>query len=181
MNKKMLRKYANLLVERGVNVQKDQVVIVNGPVECPEIVEMLVEEAYKKGAKEVFVNWGNSKLTKLKFQYQTIENLTELPEYVVSKAKYQYDNKACRISLTSPDPDGMKGIDFGKLKALRKAEEAITKYTREPYMSSRLQWTVAAVPNEKWAKKVFPELSNKKAVEKLWGFSIIVPLITVPF
>ena len=24
MNKKMLRKYANLLVERGVNVQKDQ-------------------------------------------------------------------------------------------------------------------------------------------------------------
>ena len=35
-------------------------------------------------------------------------------------------------------------------------------------MSSMVQWCVVAIPNPKWAKKVFPELSKKQAVEALW-------------
>ena len=30
------------------------------------------------------------------------------------------------------------------------------------------QWCIAAVPGKAWAKKVFPELSEKKAVEEMW-------------
>ena len=93
MNDKLLKKYANLLVERGVNVQKDQVVIINAPIENYKFGEMLVEEAYKKGAKKVFVNWNSTAITKANFEYQTIATLTEIPEYAVSKAKYQYENK----------------------------------------------------------------------------------------
>ena len=168
MNDTLLKKYANLLVERGVNVQKDQVVIINAPIENYKFGEMLVEEAYKKGAKKVFVNWNSTAITKANFEYQTIETLTEIPEYAVSKAKYQYENKACRISITSPDPDGLKGLDFGKMKALRNASEVLNKYTRDPYMASQLQWTVAAIPNQKWAQKVFPNLTAEESMEKLW-------------
>ena len=168
MNDKLLKKYANLLVERGVNVQKDQVVIINAPIENYKFGEMLVEEAYKKGAKKVFVNWNSTAITKANFEYQTIETLTEIPEYAVSKAKYQYENKACRISITSPDPDGLKGLDFGKMKALRNASEVLNKYTRDPYMASQLQWTVAAIPNQKWAQKVFPNSTAEESMEKLW-------------
>lgn len=168
MNDKLLRKYANLLVERGVNVQKGQVVIVNAPIENYKFGEMLVEEAYKKGAKEVFINWNSTAITKARFQYESLETLSEIPEHVISKAKYQYDNKACRISITSPDPDGLKGLDFEKMKAVRKAGVVLNKYTRDPYMSSSLQWTVAAIPNEKWAQKVFPNLTKEEAMVRLW-------------
>ena len=34
--------------------------------------------------------------------------------------------------------------------------------------NNKHQWTIAAVPGEKWAKKVFPHLSKKQAVEALW-------------
>ena len=33
---------------------------------------------------------------------------------------------------------------------------------------NKYQWTIAAVPGEKWAKKLFPQLSKKQAVKKLW-------------
>jgi aminopeptidase len=41
----------------------------------------------------------------------------------------------------------------------------------KPYrdkMENRYQWCIAAVPGEKWAQKLFPELSKKQAIEKLW-------------
>ncbi len=41
----------------------------------------------------------------------------------------------------------------------------------KPYrdeMENKYQWCIAAVPGEKWAKKVFPNDSKKVAVEKLW-------------
>jgi len=41
----------------------------------------------------------------------------------------------------------------------------------KPYhdaMEGRYQWCVAAVPGEKWAKKVFPGLRASQAVTKLW-------------
>ena len=40
-----------------------------------------------------------------------------------------------------------------------------------PYIDAREnreQWCIAAVPGEKWAKKVFPELPKGRAVERLW-------------
>ena len=35
-------------------------------------------------------------------------------------------------------------------------------------MENKDQWTIIAVPSPSWATKVFPELSEKEAVEKLW-------------
>ena len=36
-------------------------------------------------------------------------------------------------------------------------------------MENRHQWCIAAVPGKAWAKKVFPELSESKAVEAMWN------------
>ena len=35
-------------------------------------------------------------------------------------------------------------------------------------IENKYQWCIAAVPGEKWAKKLFPELRASQAVEKLW-------------
>lgn len=35
-------------------------------------------------------------------------------------------------------------------------------------MENKYQWCIAAVPGEKWAKKVFPHLRKSAAIEKLW-------------
>ena len=35
-------------------------------------------------------------------------------------------------------------------------------------MDNKYQWCIAAVPGEKWAKKMFPNLRKSQAIEKLW-------------
>ena len=35
-------------------------------------------------------------------------------------------------------------------------------------MDNKHQWCIAGIPGKKWAKKVYPELSLKKAIDKLW-------------
>ena len=57
MKKSILREYAKLIVACGVNVQKGQEVIIYADLDQPEFVQMVVEEAYKRKAKAVTVEW----------------------------------------------------------------------------------------------------------------------------
>ena len=67
MNKEnLLKKYAKLAIYQGVNVQKNQTLVISSPIECAKFTRMLVEEAYIKGAKEVVVQWNDELTGKLK-------------------------------------------------------------------------------------------------------------------
>ena len=57
MRKSQLKKYAKLIVKVGLNVKKGQSVFVAAGLDQPEFVTMVVEECYKAGASEVFVEW----------------------------------------------------------------------------------------------------------------------------
>ena len=179
MNKKLVRKYANVIANKGIGLRKGQQVVVNAPVSAYDFVEILVEELYKCNASRVNVEWSSSNILKTKMKYESEETLKELPKYVKEKAKYTYNNRIARISISSSDPDGLKGIDFNKLKISRKAGASLNKYLSEPYMSSKVQWCVVAIPNPKWAKKVFPNLSKAKAVEALWDAILKANHVTV--
>lgn len=168
MKKRLIRKYARVIANKGIGLRKGQQVCVYAPISAASFVEVLVEELYKAKASRVHVEWSNQKVFKTKMKYESEKTLKELPEYVESKAKYFYDNRIARISISSSDPDGLKGINFAKLKISRQTSSKLDKYTSEPYMASLVQWCVAAVPNTAWARKVFPNLTPSKAVEALW-------------
>jgi aminopeptidase len=53
------------------------------------------------------------------------------------------------------------------IKNTRTSQTAIKEY-RERLMSNRNPWCVVAVPSTAWAKKVFPNVSEEKAIELLW-------------
>ncbi len=57
MKKTVLRKYAQLIAQTGVNVQPGQEVFIAADLDQPEFVKMLVEECYKRRAKKVVVDW----------------------------------------------------------------------------------------------------------------------------
>ena len=72
------------------------------------------------------------------------------------------------MTVVSDDPEIFKGVDDAKMRAASKASNEACKYFYKRMMASEIQWNVAAVPNEAWALKVFPELDAVQAVEKLW-------------
>ena len=131
-------------------------------------MKKVVEEAYKAGAKKVIVNWRDDYISKFGTKYQTVETLTDIPEYLIDKFKYFVDKGACVISVVSPIPGVNKGLDPVKQQKAGVAASKALSFYREHMMGNRSQWTIIAASNPIWAKKIFPDLEEEKAVEKLW-------------
>jgi len=164
----LIDKLANLSVQVGANVQKGQVVVVNGPTEAKEIVRKVVEKAYQAGAKKVIVNWRDDYASKMAVEYQAIETLEDIPDYAIERYKYFVDKGACVISIVSPIPGLNKGLDPKKQQAQAVASSKALNFYREHMMGNRSQWTIIAASNPIWAKKVFPDLPEDQAVDALW-------------
>lgn len=167
MKEEILKNYAKLIVQIGVNVQKGQDVVISASVEDAYFVKYVVEEAYLAGAKEVMVDWGYQPLTKLSYTYETVETLKYLPEWYLKKQEYRVETLPAMIHIISEDPDGLSGIDQAKLLEVQMAVgPTLMKYREQK--DNKFQWTIVGIPGEAWAKKVFPHLETSKAMESLW-------------
>ncbi len=167
MKKSVLRDYAKLIVRSGLNIQKGQEVLIHAELDQPEFVKMLVEEAYKLKAGKVTVEWNYQPLDKIHVRCQSLKTLGGVPEWEKARQEHYCQTIPCRLKLMSEDPDGLKGMNTAKLAKARQMQYPIMK----PYRDRREnmeQWCIAAVPGAAWAKKMFPELSKGKAIEKLW-------------
>lgn len=167
MKIKVLKEYAKLIAQKGVNVQKGQQVWITASLDQPKFVEILAQECYELGAEKVVVDWRCDKLSVIDSKYMTQEAMNKVEDWQVEKMKYQTSVLPARIYLDSDDPDGMKDARQDKIAAQRIAQYAI----RKPYieaMDNKYQWCIAAVAGREWAKKVFPNLSPSAAAEKLW-------------
>lgn len=167
MDKKRLQKYAELIVKCGLNVQKGQEIIVRCGLDQPEFVAMVVEECYKSGAERVKVEWSYMPVTKIHYNYRTLETMSEVTD--VEKAEWQrkVDKLTCTLWLDSDDPDGLSGTDSEKIAKANMARFPIIKPYREA-LENKYQWCIASVPGKEWAEKVFPDLKGEEAMEKLW-------------
>lgn len=167
MKKTIMKKYARLITKTGANVQKGQPVKIYASVEQYEFITILVDECYKAGASKVNIEWDYQPITKLNYRYRTLKSLSKVEAWEEEKLKLMTKELPCRIYIISDDPDGLKGINQNKMMKAKIARYPIIKpYSDE--MENRHQWTIAAVPSYKWAKKVFPELSKAQAYNKLW-------------
>ena len=167
MKKTVLKKYAELIVRCGANVQKGQEVLITAGLDQPEFVQMVVEEAYKAKAKKVTVDWNYQPLGKIHVRYKSQKTLGTVEEWEKARLEHYADVLPTRIILLSDDPDGLKGMNISKLNKGRQMTYPIMR----PYldrMEGNHQWTAAAVPGAAWAKKIFPGVRTSVAVEKLW-------------
>ena len=167
MHNELLRKYAKLIINIGVNVQTNQDIYINCPVEAVEFGRLLAEEAYNKGARTVTVKWVDAYLSKLFYEYSSDEALQYVPEYSIAYLHEIVDKGGCVLSITSPNPEVLKDADPKKIKLASIASRSKTSFYSAHTMASHTQWCVAAYPNKVWAKKVFKDLEENEAVEKL--------------
>ena len=167
MKKSIIKNYAKLIVRTGANVQKGQPVVIQANVEDAYFVEYLVEEAYKAKASSVTVEWNSDKITKLAYKYESVKTLTTIPEWKLKKMEYRVETLPAMIYVDSSDPDALNGVNQEKMTKVRMANGPVFMKYREQ-MDNKYQWCIAGIPGEAWAKKVFPNLSKKAAVEALW-------------
>ena len=177
MDQARLEKYAHLIAKCGVNVQKGQEVFVTAGLDQPAFVQMVVEECYKLGASRVVVDWDYQPLAKLHNKYCTVETLGELTGYQKARWEHYLEKVPCRIYLDSDDPDGLAGIDQDKMLKAQQMRYPLIKGYRDQ-LENKDQWCIAGVPGAAWAHKLFPELPEAEAIEKLWEAILLTARIT---
>jgi len=81
MNNELLEKYALLLIKTGINIQRDQILIINSPIECAPFTRIVSRIAYAQGARDVVINWRDELSSKIKFMNAPEEIFSEYPDW----------------------------------------------------------------------------------------------------
>lgn len=163
-----LKDYAKLAVKVGINLQKGQPLVISAPVEGADFVRLIARQAYDDGASDIFVNWTDDDLTRMKYENAPLEVFENYPKWKADAMEDYAEKGAGFISVYSQDPELLKSIDTEKIVANNKASALATKTYRDYLMNDRNSWLVISIPSTGWANKVFPDLSREEAIDKLW-------------
>ena len=163
-----LKKYAELIVKVGVNVQKGQPVVLYISVTQQELAHLIVEEAYGAGASEVMIEWKDTFSEREFLKHASEERLENVPEYIVKKGNYIAGKKAARISVMSADPGAYSGIDQKRIAKNQAAMGKALRQVRKATQNNDLSWTVVSAADQAWAEKVFSEKKGQAAIDALW-------------
>ncbi|MGN1343583.1 MAG: aminopeptidase [Traorella sp.] len=167
MNQTIYENYAKLAVEIGINLQEGQDVRIIASTRIADFVKEIVNVCYLNKARKVDVEWSNEEIEKLHWLYQDEKVMSQVLTWQEEKAKYQSETLPCMIYVDDSDPEAFNGIDLEKMSNVRKARYQVMKKYND-MVDNKYQWVIVAVPSKKWAKKVFPNLDEDEAVEKLW-------------
>jgi aminopeptidase len=158
-----IRRYAELAVRVGANVQPGQDVVVTCLVEHAEITREIVREAYRAGAKHVVVLYSDLHLRRAAIELGPEEEIGWSPPYVLDWVKRWDSENPAVISLTgNPSPDLLSDLDPALVG--RADPKDLRLALLENIRGRHVNWVIVAAPNEGWARQVFGEPD----VDRLW-------------
>lgn len=168
MYKENLTKYADLTVKIGVGVKKDQTVIVRAPINAVDLAREITKKCYEVGAKDVIVEYDDEEIIHQRLLKSPDDVIKNFPKWRIDGLMNYIKEGAAIINIISSNPDLLSDVKPDRLALQNKAASEASKEYKEYVLGGKACWTIVAYPNESWAKKVFPDLSPEKAIDKLW-------------
>lgn len=167
-----LDNYANLIVKYGLNVQAGQLVNIGAEAIHKDFVLRVAKLAYMAGASFVNVDLADIRLTRLRVLYSDEANLGFVPRFYNTKYNDMVEECSANLKiLGSEDPDILLGLDPKKINDVRRGfYESAKHFYAEGVGKSRVHWTIAGAATPVWAKKVFPDLAQDEAYDRLWSY-----------
>jgi len=155
MDQKLISTYADLIIEKGINLQQGKnVFILTGPGTY-YFARELSKSAYRHGATYVQVILDDLDVLSSRLQAQNEEQLTFNPAYMKA-----LDYEMCtegwsyiRIDSTEERLDHAE-LDQAKNQILGKAKRRFHEARSKKLMRSQLAWCVCCAPGPLWAKQV---------------------------
>ena len=163
-----LQEYARLLVRVGLNVQRGQTLVISSPVECAYFARLCAAEAYAVGCKEVVMNWHDDALGRMKYLYADDAVFDDVPLWRRHFFNDYAQEGAAYLAISASDPENLKGVDGSRIIRAQQASGKALKEFDRLQMCSGFPWCIAAIPIPSWAKTVFPEDGEERAMERLW-------------
>jgi len=168
-------KYAELLLKKGVCINKNQPLVINAPIEAIDFIRVLTVVACKLGVTDIYYDWYDDELKHTQLKYFDLDQIKE-SRFWNKEIHDEYAKKdAAFLFLTISSPDIMKDIDTNKLKIASEHSILTRKLYREMQENNQVDWCIAGVATDAWGKLLFPDSNNPK--EDLWELLFDICLI----
>ncbi|MDF2682571.1 MAG: aminopeptidase [Brevibacillus sp.] len=165
----LLDRYAHLVVKVGINIQPGQALIVFASLSSADFVRRIARKAYECGAKNVYVDWTDDDLTRIKYDLAPENAFSEYPLWKIKGFEEMVENGAALLNIRTSNPELLDGVDPERLAAASKSEGEAFKKLQSYTMANLVSWCLISVPSPAWAAKVFPELNEQKQMAALWN------------
>lgn len=163
-----LKRYAELIVKSGINIQKDQILVVSASIECAPLIREITKTAYELGSKDVVINWTDDQCELIRYKHAPEASLEVFPDWEKELCLGYARQGAAFLSIVSRDPAFYQDVDQVRVDKSNRARGVALSELMTRKMTGQNAWCIAAYPSIGWAKKVFPTLSDDEAVKKLW-------------
>ena len=163
-----IEKYVELILKVGLKIKDGDKLVVRCPIEARDFAVECTRKAYELGAGEVVVDYRDQLISRLKYENESLDVLTDIPKHKVDKENYYMEKKAKYLSVTGSDPDAFKGVDAEKLFKSNLANSKALRDFSAKMMANYVSWIVVGASIPSWAAKVFPDLEEGEAVRRLW-------------
>ena len=163
-----LKNYADLIVQVGANVQKGQNVLFRAPVQGAPLARLIVEAAYKAGARFVDVLWSDEQTLLSTYQHAPDDVFDEMPTWqkvALTDAAKRHD---AFIEIRAVDPQLLKDIEPKRVARAESTRRRELRPFSEAVMNSDVNWCLVTMPIESWASRVFPDAQPDAGMEQLW-------------
>lgn len=169
MDTKSLQKYADIVIEVGVNLYPGQCVNIVTGVANYDFALIIAESAYNKGAKLVNIDISSKELIRKRINNSNEKYLNYIPNYAVMRSYERLSEDWANIRIDDTEElDTLKEVDSSKLSTIiKQSRTALERYMIE-MMNHNRSWCVICAPGPKWAAKVFNTEPNEKTTINLW-------------
>lgn len=167
MNQTKLEKYARVLLEVGVNLQKGQILLLQSTTESLELARELTKQAFEMGAKDVVLHLEDPIAEHYRAKNCDEETLREVPQWQKESLEMYLQQDCVQMGLMASHPTLNEDVDTDKLLAKGYASNELRNVVRKHIHAGTLKWTGTVVASMDWAKTMYPQLPDEEAFAQL--------------
>jgi aminopeptidase len=159
----LLKGYARLAVEIGVNLQPGQDLHINCYPEHLELARAVADAAYRVGARRVDLNVTDPHVRRSMIEHAPEDELESTPSWLLTRLDDVAERQGAVLLLVGDaEPDLMSKLDQQRVAKARMKD--LRTRQLELVATGKLSWAIVGSPNAGWAEAVFGEPD----VDKLW-------------
>ena len=170
-----LRKYADLAIRVGLNLQPRQRLVIIGPLanggvslDAAPLVRYVTETAYRAGASYVEAIWGDEALQLARFSQAPRDSFEATSRWFAPALLEHVRAGDAVLSISANDPDLLAGRDPEQITKVQLATARAFRPFRDLLGRNATNWTIVAAASPAWAGKVFPGAAPDVALSRLW-------------
>lgn len=154
--------YADVVLDIGVPVRADDLVLVNAEIEHAPLARALAERAYARGARYVDVWYFDPHTKRSRIRHADPATLAEVPSWLDLRNRELGERRGVLINIRGEaEPDLLSDVDPVRA-GLDRMPNLPSRYRLQA--NDLVCWTIVAYPSRGWARQVFGEPD----VPRLW-------------